>query len=158
MSVSVSINSFLKFYITLKFMVKSALQKNKATSFKSQELYLKKSSQILFNENFSPTKCVITSKIYKLLQKIVHTYADLSLLKIYTKFLGKATREKQFRGKKRHLCTNKLSFNFFSFKFPPLIYKVSKEIVVNYRNNERQKQTWTILIMKICYKPNFKAQ
>ena len=37
--------------------------------------------------------------------------------KICAKFLGKVTRDKKVRGKKKHLSINKLSFDFFSFKF-----------------------------------------
>ena len=51
-----------------------------------------------------------------LCKKIFRTYVELSLLKICPKFLGKVTRDKQFREKKKHLYMNQLSVDFFSFK------------------------------------------
>ena len=51
-----------------------------------------------------------------LCKKIFRTYVELSLLKICPKFLGKVTRDKQFRENKKHLYMNQLSVDFFSFK------------------------------------------
>ena len=39
------------------------------------------------------------------MKKIFRIYVHLSLLKICAKFLGKVTKEKQVRGKKKHLST-----------------------------------------------------
>ena len=104
-------------------MVNSALQKKKATIFRSQELYSKRVSKYLLRKLSFATKCVITSKVLKLWKKILRTYVDLSLLNTFAKFLGKVTKEKQVRGKKNYLSINKLSFDLFSFKFRHLYLK-----------------------------------
>ena len=50
--------------------------------------------------------------------------------KICTKYLGKVTRDKKVRGKKKHLSINKLSFDFFSFKFRHLHLKFRSTLLL----------------------------
>ena len=97
-------------------MVESALQKRRA-QYSDARSYIQKHSQILIKEAFFRYKMCHNFKSIKAIKKIFRTYVDLSLLKICAKFLGKVTREKQVRGKKKHLSINKLSFDSFSFKF-----------------------------------------
>ena len=82
-------------------MVKSALQKKKATIFRSQKLYSKRVAKYLLRKLSSAIKCVMTSKVGKLGKKIFRTDVDLPLLKICATFLGKVAKEKQVRGLKK---------------------------------------------------------
>ena len=70
-------------------------------------------------------------KSVKAIKKIFPTYVDLPLLKICAKFLGKATKEKQVKEKKKYLSINKLSSSAIYFFY---VY-VSKHVVINYASN-----------------------
>ena len=59
--------------------------------------------------------------------KAVKENVDQSLLKIFPKFFGKVTREKQVRGKKKQLSVTLIRFLFI--QVPPYVY-VSKQVAL----------------------------
>ena len=68
-------------------------------------------------------------------------------------FSKKQPKIKELRRRKVNLC-----LNIFSWKFHHLYLEVWKHVVINYTNNQREKQKWVTLgQQKACYRPNFKT-